>query len=274
MKNSLSNCLLNLGFTKVEVNAKDILLTYREVNGEIYIAAAFFLYTGEELTIEQHQHILFQIKRDFVNRGYQTVHLLSILCTGNPNKVKEFCLPPDNHWVIFLPAKKLIIYENQTPDFIGLKAAIEDLLVKESSLGYENSQIPHENDERETTSLSGQNHRGFSDLKKGLAMLTLMNTIIVGLNIVIFMIVRNTNLFGGMEGMWKNWSCNWYPIRYQKEYYRIISSMFLHANTSHLFNNMVILIFIGGYFERAVGRIRYLLIYLGSGIVVHYSPAC
>ena len=50
------------------------------------------------------------------------------------------------------------------------------------------------------------------------------------------------------------------------EYGRIIYSMFLHAGIDHLFNNMVILFFLGAMIEKVTGHIQFLLIYLLSGI--------
>ena len=50
------------------------------------------------------------------------------------------------------------------------------------------------------------------------------------------------------------------------EYGRIICSMFLHAGIDHLFNNMVILFFLGAMIEKVTGHIQLLLIYLLSGI--------
>lgn len=42
--------------------------------------------------------------------------------------------------------------------------------------------------------------------------------------------------------------------------------MFLHFGFEHLFNNMLLLFFIGDYLERAVGPLRYGVIYLLGGL--------
>ncbi len=49
------------------------------------------------------------------------------------------------------------------------------------------------------------------------------------------------------------------------EFYRILTSMFLHADVNHLFNNMIIMILVGGIIENYTGHIYYLLIYFLSG---------
>ncbi len=43
--------------------------------------------------------------------------------------------------------------------------------------------------------------------------------------------------------------------------------MFLHFGVQHLFYNMLLLIFVGDMLEKAVGKMRYLMIYLGGGIL-------
>lgn len=50
------------------------------------------------------------------------------------------------------------------------------------------------------------------------------------------------------------------------EYGRILWALFLHADTSHLFNNMVILFFLGAMLEKETGHISFAVIYFLSGI--------
>lgn len=57
------------------------------------------------------------------------------------------------------------------------------------------------------------------------------------------------------------------PLIAEGEYYRLFTSMFLHFGIQHLTNNMLLLLFLGDYLERAVGKLRYLIIYLGGGII-------
>lgn len=48
--------------------------------------------------------------------------------------------------------------------------------------------------------------------------------------------------------------------------HRLVTSMFLHANIAHLAFNMIALGYIGPYAERSVGPIRFIIIYLISGV--------
>lgn len=50
------------------------------------------------------------------------------------------------------------------------------------------------------------------------------------------------------------------------EYYRLLTSAFLHVDWWHIFGNMIGLWFIGGMLEPALGRARYLTVYLLSAL--------
>lgn len=49
------------------------------------------------------------------------------------------------------------------------------------------------------------------------------------------------------------------------EVYRLFTSIFLHFGISHLMNNMLVLFVLGSRLERAVGKLRFLAVYLFGG---------
>ena len=51
---------------------------------------------------------------------------------------------------------------------------------------------------------------------------------------------------------------------------RLFSSIFIHANIAHLAFNILALVYLGGYAERAVGVLRYILIYIFAGMLELY----
>lgn len=50
------------------------------------------------------------------------------------------------------------------------------------------------------------------------------------------------------------------------QYYRLFTSMFLHFGFEHLANNMVSLLIFGITLEREIGKVKYIIIYLVSGL--------
>lgn len=50
------------------------------------------------------------------------------------------------------------------------------------------------------------------------------------------------------------------------EWWRLVTSVFLHFGWDHLFNNMLVLLYLGALAERCIGKWRFLGVYLISGI--------
>lgn len=50
------------------------------------------------------------------------------------------------------------------------------------------------------------------------------------------------------------------------EYYRLLTSIFMHFGIRHIANNMLVLFILGDNMERALGSIKYLIFYLLCGI--------
>ncbi len=53
-----------------------------------------------------------------------------------------------------------------------------------------------------------------------------------------------------------------YQVIHKKEYYRLITNGFIHANWEHLFTNMLVLYFFGPYQEALFGSIGYIVFYI------------
>lgn len=93
-----------------------------------------------------------------------------------------------------------------------------------------------------------------------------INLFLVISNVLVFLAVTLT---GGTESTRHmiDSGAAYAPLIAEGEYYRLFTSMFLHFGIQHLTNNMLLLLFLGDYLERAVGKLRYLVIYLGGGII-------
>ena len=93
-----------------------------------------------------------------------------------------------------------------------------------------------------------------------------LTIILVVINVIVFFALS----FGGMTEdayyMLEHGAMYVPYIMENEEYYRIFTSVFLHFGFSHLMNNMVTLVVMGRYVEPVVGKIRFFLIYLLSGL--------
>ena len=56
------------------------------------------------------------------------------------------------------------------------------------------------------------------------------------------------------------------PAVLRGEYWRLLTSVFMHFGIGHIVNNMLILYVLGDNLERALGSVKYLILYIVSGI--------
>lgn len=93
-----------------------------------------------------------------------------------------------------------------------------------------------------------------------------MTLLLVFANILVFIVL---SFFGDTEDAYfilGHGGCYTPSVVLGREYYRLFTAMFLHFGLEHLFYNMLMLLFLGDTLEKAVGKIRYLLIYLLGGL--------
>ncbi|HIU75179.1 MAG TPA: rhomboid family intramembrane serine protease [Candidatus Pelethocola excrementipullorum] len=96
--------------------------------------------------------------------------------------------------------------------------------------------------------------------------ITWMNLIIIGINILLFVLVEATGSSLDSTHMIR-WGAAYSPLIERGQVYRLFTCMFLHFGFEHLLSNMILLFFMGYYLEQYVGKIWYLIIYLGGGLL-------
>lgn len=84
---------------------------------------------------------------------------------------------------------------------------------------------------------------------------------LVAINVIVFLICT---FYGDV--LYNKGELDVVSVLVEKQYGRIVWAMFLHAGIEHLFNNMVILFFLGAMIEKVTGHISFLMLYFLSGI--------
>ena len=91
--------------------------------------------------------------------------------------------------------------------------------------------------------------------------------ILIAINVIMFILV---SIFSGgkdnLEALVRFGALNKTLVVNNHEYYRLLTSAFLHLDIMHLFLNMYALFIIGKDIENYFGKIKYLLIYLFSSL--------
>lgn len=91
--------------------------------------------------------------------------------------------------------------------------------------------------------------------------LPLVSATLVIINVIVFLVsIFTGGLLYNLGGVHRT------SIVIQHEYGRLFWAMFLHVDTTHLFNNMVILFFLGSMLERETGHISFAILYFLAGI--------
>ncbi len=69
-----------------------------------------------------------------------------------------------------------------------------------------------------------------------------------------------------------------YAVLLEGQWYRLLTSAFLHFGLAHLVNNLILLICLGSYLERRYGKARYIILYLvcavGGSLVSMWHMLC
>src|SRR5690348_1804193 len=113
---------------------------------------------------------------------------------------------------------------------------------------------------RKVTQVAGRTATGFGSQYKNAATLVLIaiNVGVVAVELGINGSFASNNVF--LKGVL------WGPFVAQGDWWRLVTSMFLHANFFHIAVNMWSLYIVGTILEQVIGRWRFLLLYLVSGI--------
>ena len=82
-----------------------------------------------------------------------------------------------------------------------------------------------------------------------------VNTIIIVINVVVFAVLTFLGDTTDVQFMHHHGANFWPSVIEEHEYYRLLTCTFIHFGISHLFNNMLVLAYIGDNLERALGKV-------------------
>lgn len=104
------------------------------------------------------------------------------------------------------------------------------------------------------------------DRRERLQQAAWMNYILIIVNVLVFLVGFAGSAAGLKAGMYSAGAL-YAPLLFKGQgYYRLLTSVFLHADLSHLFNNMIVQFAGGGIVERNIGHIQYGILYILCGI--------
>lgn len=236
------------GYRQLRINVQELRVYERVEEGRCHVVIYYPEHMAGQLTLETQINIMRQVRQYFYDAGQMRLDLLSLVETGNPAGMRAVFGTYDNVW--FLDVKKgcVVLYEGQE-DFFGLRRPLEDVLYgRMEPVGAVNQ---------------SQGRRYIS--------VSPCNTALVVVNIAIFLLCE---IFASTEDpyfLMTHGALSVAGIFEEHEYYRLFTYMFLHSGIDHLFNNMLILWFLGDNLEKQMGHIKYLILYFASGILAGFA---
>lgn len=228
MRQEFRQTLLQQGYSEMTTNSPNIDLFFQKLsNGS---RAVLWITQDEKLRVTQ--ELVHQVQsqtKEYLKADAQ----FTIVEIEDDELIGKEDIYLSEGWFIDDLRRKLIVYEYQPADFYGLRASLEQTLDRKV---------------------------------KRTGKISYVNTGLVIINIVVFIILELLGDTTNSEFMLAHGAM--YPAKVLEngEYYRLFTEMFIHFGLAHLFNNMMVLFFLGDTVERAVGKIRYLVIYLLSGL--------
>lgn len=238
----LEQLLIEQGFYEVPSNLPEFTFFFHGENTYVNVLHVIDYSKGLYISTDQHSHIKEMIRDFFRKKGVNDVHILSLLISADAEKAKQLCGQDTFCWMIDPVENRLMIHENQVADFYGMRDTLETFLY-------------------ETANTSSDSQEALS-ADANTKVLCWGNILLVAINVILFIICMFTGdlLYNIGAFSVKN-------LIEGREWYRIVTSMFLHADVQHIFSNMLILYYIGNVVEKKIGHVPYIIIFFLSGII-------
>ncbi len=233
------------------------------------------------MTREQYENYKKTIQDVFFKQNYTFVQLLTLFLSSDVAHIKTLA-EGSMYWIADEAYGRLIVFENQPEDFLGLRTMLENNLVfggdsRNSSGAQKNAYrnnfseqcrtVSYEEAKQKKKALRRQSWKNREQQMlsgyRQLAEYSWVTYALIAVNIVIFLL---TDLFH-WDMLVEKGCLYWYYVLEKHEFYRVFTCMFLHGDIGHISSNMLALFAVGDIVERDLGHVRYFLLYLAAGIL-------
>ena len=187
-----------------------------------------------------------------------------LIVTARPSQDAQLAkIPGTQVWLIRSDTREIMIYEDQPSDFYGLKAPMEAAL---SGNYTEPVRREYDRSSAQVGDRASQSTSGFRNFP-------VITVLLILINVIAFLFLKVKGALDDLDLMLEL-GANYAPYVFVKhEYWRLLTCMFMHFDFAHLFSNMLYLGIVGYRLEKQAGRIRFLLLYMLSGLVASLVSA-
>lgn len=264
MYKQIEGLLGRYGYENVTLNVGDIYLALRQESGQCYAVVTLDETKGTRLSKEQFFHVSEQIRGFIKQRGCVHSRFLYLLISDDDSSASRLFKNYECFWRIVPSRCQLMVFEWAEEAFMVLRRPLEDLL--EGYAYQKNSQRVYRENYSETGNYGKNDIRNVITRAIREKKLPLCNILIILINVLVFLYTDFFAVFRGDSAIDAG-ALGWQAVLEEGQWYRMISSMFIHLDSEHLFNNMLVLAYIGSCVELELGSFRYGILYIGSGLL-------
>ncbi len=203
-----------------------------------------------------YQRQIEKIRWRFTDAHQPQAHVLTLLVTPDQDRGLALSKEDGFCWIVDTAHHALVIPEQSVEDFYGIKQQLTEYMgIPRSGSRYMEPPLEYGVDGK----LCYQ----------GVLQRPIVNHALLVLNLIGYVLCI---LFA--EPLY-----DWGDLRFgmvlgHGQWYRMLTCMFLHADPAHLTGNMLILLLMGDMTERALGHIRYTILYFAGGILAGALSMC
>ena len=257
MKERIELALMNNGYRKLLSKIPDVNFYLSGDLLNAHIIEVINMCQGNQITLQQFENLNKSANNSFEEKGYLNIAYFVLIISDHIEDFKEINLSISNCWMIDAMTGQLCVYETQMSDFFGLRHIIEQ------SLKLSKEEKVHVKDGVEIYSLYLQ--RKAKRIKKQITPRKITVALIL-MNLLVFFVQLLISKTLTTDFMIQHGALYVPRVIINQEYYRLITCMFMHFDIEHIFNNMIGLYFIGEMLEDELGHLKFLLLYMISGL--------
>ena len=246
MDTKIAEYLVGRGYTSINSSISQVRIFFR-VDGDL--AMAILMIDGRNLimSVDAFKMIKAKTLEMFKNKGYTNVRLFSLLLTSNVMNFGAIGTQEELSWVVDLRENRLCIFDNEVVDFDGLRGGLETLL--------------EENGENRRATIAGALKDFFFASKAPVTLALIL------INLIVFVTLSLRAPSFDAHSMVEYGALSLPRIMANYEWYRLITAAFLHFSLEHLLANMLALWVFGERVERALGKGKFLILYIFCAVM-------
>lgn len=255
MINLLESRLSQAGYHKIGVNAPGAGIYFHALNGTCYVILLVDYHNPAEsnITTEYLGKLGSSVKTFLWDRGYNNVQLLSLIVTYSEYVAED--LAGDNlpYWVFDTYHTSFIKPPGQVQRFGGFEELVQDFADT-----FNAEKIAQQSIQQPSMPAQPKKKRKFRILS--------VNNLIVAVNVLVWIYLEMHGSTESARYMLDHGAFYWPSVKIHGEIYRFFTCMFIHFGFIHLAGNMITLLYLGDNLERAVGVVKYIIIYISTGL--------